>query len=186
MSNTASMASLWALLYATAILESDNDAYTDNSGSSGHSKSDAEAGWIIISTLTLALAGFMLILTFWLIEHIIYKIAKPVKERVFAKKPKMDLFVTAGIFALIGLIYSIVAIKVHSNNGWPNMKMRMILLVFHMTMFATEAMILVMAFLISGMVAARREIRARRRIKEIDMQLGELESGSDQREGVAR
>ncbi|KAK5696921.1 hypothetical protein LTR17_024180 [Elasticomyces elasticus] len=186
MSSTASMASLWALLYATAILESEDDAYADNSGSSGDSKSDAEAGWIVVSTLTLALAGFMLILTFWLTEHIIYKIAKPVKERVFAKKRKTVLFVTAGIFALIGLIYGIVAIKVHSNNGWPNKKMRMILLVIHICMFAMEAIILVLALLISGMVAARREIRARRRIKEIDMQLGELESGTGPHEGVAR
>ncbi|KAK4891131.1 hypothetical protein LTR27_010204 [Elasticomyces elasticus] len=148
MSSTASMASLWALLYATAILSSEDDASTDNSGSSSDSKSDAEAGWIITSTLTLALAGFMLILTFWLTEHIIYKIAKPVRERVFAKKPKMVLFVTAA-----SLLSS-----ASSTASWPS----------------------------SGMVVARREIRARRRIREIDLQLGELESATGSREGVAR
>ncbi|KAK5677415.1 hypothetical protein LTS10_009985 [Elasticomyces elasticus] len=161
--------------------------YNDyESDASDDSKANAQGGWIVISTLTLALAGFMLILTFWLTEHIIYKIAKPVRERVFAKKRKTVLFVTAGIFALIGLIYGIVANKVHSNNGWPNKKMRLILLVIHISMFAMEAIILVLALLISGMVAARREIHVRRKIKEVDLQLGELESGTGPREVVAR
>ncbi|KAK3661540.1 hypothetical protein LTR56_000026 [Elasticomyces elasticus] len=146
--------------------------YDYESEASNHSKADAQAGWIIISTLTLALAGFIL--------------AEPVSETVQSKKSMKVLFGTAGIFALIGLIYGIVAVKVHSKQGWPNTEMRMVLFDIHVCLISMEVTLLLVPLLYGGIIAVRRHIRERRRIKEIDMQLGELESGTGPHEGVAR
>ncbi|KAK5743326.1 hypothetical protein LTR17_002806 [Elasticomyces elasticus] len=164
--------------------------YDYESNASNHSKADAQAGWIIISTLTFALAGFMLVFTFWLMERIICKLvcklAEPVSETLQSKKNMKVLFGTAGIFALIGLIYGIVAVKVHSKQGWPNTEMRMVLLDIHVCLISMEVTLLLVPLLYGGIIAVRRHIRERRRVKEIDLQLGELESGTGPREGVAR
>ncbi|KAK3641868.1 hypothetical protein LTR22_016377 [Elasticomyces elasticus] len=160
--------------------------YDYESEASNHSKADAQAGWIIISTLTLALAGFMLVFTFWLRERIMCRLAEPVSETVQSKKSMKVLFGTAGIFALIGLIYGIVAVKVHSKQGWPNTEMRMVLFDIHVCLISMEVTLLLVPLLYGGIIAVRRHIRERRRIKEIDMQLGELESGTGPHEGVAR
>ncbi|KAK4891132.1 hypothetical protein LTR27_010205 [Elasticomyces elasticus] len=125
-----------------AVMMAASAASTSRNGDPTHlSKGAAIFLWLAISTATLGVAGVIIS------DSIVRTMARPNKQRPSSATSQRTFSLCVSISSLMGLVAGIVAVSVHSNQGWPNKQMRLTLLYIHLVMLGTEGCTLILVVL---------------------------------------
>ncbi|KAK5743325.1 hypothetical protein LTR17_002805 [Elasticomyces elasticus] len=135
-------------LGSAAVVMAASAASTSGNADSTHlSKGAAIFLWLAISTATLGVAGVLVCLTIQLSDGIVRTMARPNKQRPSSATSQRTFSLCVSVSSLMGLVAGIVAVSIHSNQGWPNKQMRLTLLYIHLVMLGTEGCILIVVVL---------------------------------------